>query len=141
MSGRAGEHQQPPDGGNARRVLICGSRTFDDAHLMCEHVMRLPMGTTVIHGGAKGADALADLYAREMRLGVEVYPADWKQYGKRAGYLRNAQMLDEGKPDLVLAFVDKPLSESRGTAMMVALAMKAGVPTAVHIGSNRQVTR
>lgn len=120
------------------RVLICGSRTFDDARLMCEQVMRLPMGATVIHGGAKGADSLADFYAREMRLDVEVYPADWKQYGKRAGYLRNVQMLQEGKPDLVLAFVDKPLSESRGTAMMVGLAMKADVEVAVHSGREAQ---
>ena len=112
------------------RVLICGSRTWRDAFPI-RAVLRqyADVGqTVVINGAAKWADSLADFYARSMSLEVEAYPADWSQYGKRAGYVRNSQMLTEGKPDVVWAFVDKPLAESRGTKMMVDIARKGGVP-------------
>jgi hypothetical protein len=45
--------------------------------------------------------------------------------------VRNQHMLDNGHPDLVAAFVDKPLSESKGTADMVRRAIVAGVPVYV----------
>jgi hypothetical protein len=50
------------------------------------------------------------------------FNADWATHGKMAGWLRNQQMLDEGKPDLVVAF-----SGGRGTADMVRRTKKAGV--------------
>lgn len=56
------------------------------------------------------------------RTSFKEFPADWDKYGKRAGYLRNVQMLDEGKPDLVVAFPG-----GKGTAMMVKLAKERGV--------------
>lgn len=63
-------------------------------------------------------------------MNVEKYPADWEKYGKVAGPIRNQQMLDEGKPDVVYAFTDD-LSNSRGTADMCRRANKAGVPVYV----------
>ena len=81
---------------------------------------------TIIQGGAKGADFLAKVYAHECGIPCEEYPADWKAYGKAAGHLRNQKMLDEGKPDLVVAFPG-----GNGTADMVARARKAGVEVLV----------
>ena len=52
----------------------------------------------------------------------EVYPANWEEFGKRAGLIRNARMLTEGKPERVLAFPG-----GRGTADMVSRAREAGV--------------
>lgn len=46
-----------------------------------------------------------------------------------AGGRRNQLMLDEHKPDLVIAVVDKPLHLSKGTADMVKRAQKARVQT------------
>lgn len=90
---------------------------------------------TVIDGGARGADHIAwEWSTKDSCDGLfthETYPADWERYGKSAGYIRNQQMLDEGKPDLVVAFVDKPLAESKGTKNMVHLARLAGVKTVV----------
>lgn len=97
---------------------------------------------TVITGGAPGADKVAHQWARtpgphpsdiddghgNMLVLTEVYRADWDRYGRRAGYIRNQQMLDEGKPDLVVASYDG-LERSKGTAMMVDIARKAGVET------------
>jgi len=121
------------------RVLACGSRTFEDAQSVW-NVLRgfnLPSEKpfVVIHGAARGADSHAANWAATQPYGrgvkVEAYPADWDKYGKAAGPIRNQQMLDEGKPDLVIAFVDKPLAESRGTAHMVKIARAAGLPVYV----------
>lgn len=92
---------------------------------------------TVIEGGARGADsAAADALcaaetAHPTGATVATYPADWKHHGKGAGPIRNQRMLDEGKPDIVYAFVNKPMAESRGTADMVRRAREAGIPTYV----------
>jgi len=108
------------------RVLVCGGRDYKDARLVFETLQALHRKTpitTVIEGGAYGADS----YAREWadtsidQVIVEEYKADWS-LGKKAGPIRNQRMLDEGKPDLVLAFPG-----GRGTADMVARAKKAGV--------------
>jgi len=123
------------DGGGVR-VLACGSRTFEDQAKVwkaLDDLLNLSLtGVTIIHGAARGADSLAAEWAGSRRCPVEAFPADWKKYGKRAGYVRNRQMLDEGNPDLVLAFVDKPLHESRGTKMMVDIARMAGVMAKVY---------
>lgn len=77
----------------------------------------------IIHGNAFGADRIAKDFAAVEWLEEEPYPADWGTHGKKAGILRNIQMLEEGKPDLVVAFPG-----GRGTAHMVRIAKKAGVP-------------
>lgn len=56
------------------------------------------------------------------------FPADWKQYGKAAGPIRNKQMLDEGQPDLVLCFHDD-IEKSKGTKNMYELAKARGIKT------------
>lgn len=76
----------------------------------------------IIAGGAPGADTVAEEWARENGCLVEVFPADWNTHGKSAGFIRNSQMLKEGKPDLVMAFPG-----GKGTRMMCDLAEKAGV--------------
>ncbi len=69
--------------------------------------------SVVIHGNAPGADSLAGEWARARGVPVEAYPAEWDLYGRAAGHLRNRQMLDEGEPDIVIAFPG-----GRGTADM-----------------------
>jgi hypothetical protein len=110
------------------RILVCGSRHFNDLDQM-EEVMfqNFYPGDILIHGDAKGADRLAERTAQPYVI-VERYPAKWKEYGKRAGPIRNQQMLEEGKPDLVIAFL---APNSKGTKDMVARAEKAGVPVKV----------
>ena len=66
-----------------------------------------------------------------MGVPVEVYPADWTRYGKPAGPIRNRQMLNEGKPDMVIAFHDD-LSVSVGTKDMVDIANAAGLPVRLY---------
>jgi hypothetical protein len=86
----------------------------------------LPSDIIIIAGGARGADECAIEWAVVNWCRFQEFPADWDKYGKAAGMIRNRQMLEEGKPDLVIAFPG-----GRGTAGMVTLARKAGVETIV----------
>lgn len=114
------------------RVLVCGSRTVTDQRAVGIVLNGIAVETdwnlVVIHGAARGADNLADRWASANDVSVLAFAAQWNKYGKRAGFLRNTQMLEEGKPHVVWAFVDKDLSESKGTKMMVDIARKGGVP-------------
>jgi hypothetical protein len=111
------------------RVLVCGGRDFDDVGLMISALDRLhteKFFTVLIHGNARGADRMADAWAwcrGVPREPYEVPQGEWDELGKKAGPLRNQRMLDEGKPDLVVAFPG-----AGGTKDMVRRAVKAGVP-------------
>lgn len=117
------------------RVLICGGRnygvgdtkraleereSFDSLMKVLEVEPDEEPVTCVIHGGAPGVDSLADAWAKRQKIPVEVFPADWDAHGRAAGPLRNQRMLDEGKPDIVVAFPG-----GRGTADMLRRARKS----------------
>ena len=107
------------------RVLVCGGRDFADFAMACRTLDELHAETpisVVIHGAARGADTMAESWARSRGVAYERYPADWDRDGRAAGPIRNRRMLVEGKPDLVVAFPG-----GRGTANMVEQAAKAGV--------------
>lgn len=109
------------------RVLVCGSRHFNDKELM-EDVLKQYAITEIIHGKARGTDSLAGEYGKSVSIPVAEFPALWDKYGKSAGPIRNRQMLVEGEPDLVIAF---RAPNSRGTQNMIDQARKAGVETVV----------
>ena len=112
------------------RILVCGSKHFNNVQVIWDVLDEEPLikngphPTTIIHGCAKGVDTEAGRYAKCCGYAVEEYPADWEKHGKAAGPIRNKQMLDEGKPDLVIAFLAK---DSRGTKNMIDQATKASV--------------
>ena len=107
-----------------RRILICGGRDYADKSRMSEviHALFNPDTDTIMHGGARGADTLAGEIASELGCAAKVYPADWKTHGKAAGAIRNQIMLDDGKPNIVVAFPG-----GKGTADMVKRAKRAGI--------------
>lgn len=106
------------------RLLVCGGRDLvDSPEVYAALASYMLPGTVVIHGGAPGADSIAGEFAKGLGLTVEVYPADWHKHGRAAGPIRNQRMINEAKPDLVLA-----LPGGRGTADMVRRAKKAGIP-------------
>lgn len=109
------------------RVLVCGGRDFDDWGKMLDtfyhfYTENMKKDLTIITGDAKGADWLARAWAKFTKASYEGYPADWKKHGKAAGPIRNKQMLDEGKPELVIAFPG-----GSGTADMVRQAKARGI--------------
>ena len=107
------------------KVLVCGGRDYDEWPKLKEKLDELHETfkfTEVIHGAAQGADRLAGVWSRWNNIKESPYPADWKKDGKRAGYVRNARMLKEGKPELIIAF-----KGGKGTQMMIKLAEDSGV--------------
>lgn len=123
------------------RVIVCGGRTFGRVSfgVPVEYVEGLQVEaraeramanreldkhgiTELAQGGATGADAVARVWAHKNRVPVRTYEADWQAHDKAAGPMRNQRMLDEFKPDAVIAFPG-----GKGTADMVRRAKAAGV--------------
>ena len=108
------------------RVLVCGSRDWTDkAHI--KQVLedyRFNGYISLIHGDCRGADRIGGEIAETWDWPVDKFPADWINKGKAAGFIRNQQMVDEGEPTVVLAFV---LNASRGTKDMCDRAYKHGI--------------
>jgi len=114
------------------KVLVCGGRNYQNATKVREilDLFGKDKILLVIHGGAPGADRLAGQWALRNNVAERVYHADWPKYGRRAGPIRNQQMLDEGSPHLVVAF-----QGGSGTADMIKRADESGVPVLrVHEG-------
>lgn len=109
------------------KVLVCGSRDFSRPTWIAQRLVKLPRGSEVIHGDARGADRTAALFARSFGLKETAYPADWRGKGRRAGIIRNLEMLDQ-KPDLVIAFWD---GRSTGTKHTMDEAQRRGIPLEV----------
>lgn len=114
---------------NDQRWLICGGRNFSDEQ-MFQSVMNDLMAmrgcpSVIIHGGAPGADTLAEKWAERMALGRHRFPAQWDKHGKAAGPIRNQQMIDKGRPHFAVAFPG-----GRGTADMVRRLRDAGIDVA-----------
>ncbi|MCR6673261.1 DUF2493 domain-containing protein [Devosia ginsengisoli] len=108
------------------RVIVCGGRVYGNRRrlhaVLDAAVQRLGLDH-VIAGGAMGADSLAAEWARLRDIPIDVFKAHWGREGKAAGHIRNARMIEQGKPDLVIAFPG-----GRGTANMVGQALAAGIP-------------
>jgi hypothetical protein len=107
------------------KLLVCGGRDFDNyVHLarVLDALHGVKPVARVIHGGARGVDAMAGRWARARGIPCDVYPAEWDKFGKSAGMRRNADMLRNGQPDMVAAFPG-----GKGTRNMVELARKAGL--------------
>jgi hypothetical protein len=79
------------------KCIIAGSRSFDDFEFLKEKTDIFLSKFTcnnklIISGTAKGADKLGEKYSHEKNLKLIKMPADWEEHGKKAGYLRNAEM-------------------------------------------------
>ena len=111
---------------NVFRVIICGSRNFNNYELLkekCDYFLSRKINdgskVVIVSGCARGADQLGEKYASERGLAVLKFPANWDKYGKRAGYLRNKNMAEVA--NACIAFLD-PNSENIGTKMMIRIA-------------------
>jgi len=113
------------------RILITGSRDWDDLELIEEVLSSyaffyLGQDVTLVSGACPtGADRMCEVFAGSEGWTIERHPADWEKYGKRAGFVRNAEMVERGA-DVCLAFIK---NNSKGASMTLNLACKAGITT------------
>lgn len=108
------------------KAIVCGGRNQADEDRVWRGLTYFtetfgPLAS-IAHGGATGVDTFAGEWAKRSGVRVSVYPARWRAEGKAAGPRRNQRMLDEFKPDVVIAFAG-----GRGTADMVRRAEAEGV--------------
>ena len=109
------------------KVIIAGGRDFNDYLLLLQAVVKANFDVTeVVSGGAKGADSLGELFARDMDLSLKRFPADWDKHGRAAGPIRNGEMA--GYADALIAMWD---GVSTGTANMIKQAKDRGLK--VHV--------
>jgi len=89
------------------RILITGGRDFTDTEFIDSVLDKVYYDYLeeihLILGGASGVDTLAQCWATNKKVDHEVIYAEWKKYGKRAGYLRNMEMVHKN-PDLAIIF-------------------------------------
>jgi len=107
------------------KLAIVGTRTFCDYGKMEDTLEEYKDRITeIISGGAQGADRLAEIYAKDYEIPIRIFKADWKTYGKRAGPMRNKQIVDAA--DEVITFWD---GKSSGTKSTIDFAQEKGIPT------------
>ena len=119
------------------RIIIAGSRTFQDFHLLetklKEYMEQKQLSLAeieIISGTANGADRLGERFADKYGIPCSQFPANWDKYGKSAGYIRNNEMAKYAaeKTGVLFAFWD---GTSKGTKHMIDLAKKQGLD--VHV--------
>ena len=118
-------------------IIIAGSRDFTNYNVVKKSLKNFLLSKqtskkpTIICGMARGADMLGYRLAKEYKLPLKEFPADWNSFGKKAGYIRNEQMAKyayEHGNGVLLAFWD---GKSKGTKWMIELAKQYNIE--VHI--------
>jgi uncharacterized phage-like protein YoqJ len=111
------------------KLLIAGSRSISNYFLVMgavDQCVDLSEVEEIVHGGAAGVDSMAIEVAGELGVTGKVFPADWEQFGKAAGHIRNREMAEYA--DVLVAVWD---GESPGTRNMIKHMQKMGKPTYV----------
>jgi hypothetical protein len=108
------------------RILVTGSRDWEDHEFIWHVLNELVVTDPVLVSGhcPTGADLTCEGVALDFGWKVEAHPADWNKHGKRAGFVRNAEMVALGA-DVCLAFIK---DDSKGATMTANLAERAGIP-------------
>ena|ERR1700722_254124 len=120
-------------------LIIAGSRDFDDYERLSRDTFRYIKtlrkdGIAVLSGCAMGADVLGGRFALEHGHELKLFPADWKKYGKGAGFIRNQQMVDAA--DAAIFFWD---GVSRGTSDCISRCKKKGIGFEIQLFGNKHI--
>ena len=107
------------------KAIVCGGRGFKNAGYLNRQLSTFHAHTPIgllIEGGAPGADELARNWAKTNNVPFKTYNADWENFGRAAGPIRNKQMITENSPEYCISFPG-----GKGTANMIKQAESAGV--------------
>ena len=106
---------------NKVRLAVIGSRDFPSRYLVERLIYEIPKDIVLVSGGARGVDTWVEVAAKHHNRQIDIYPANWSQHGKNAGFVRNNQIIRNS--DLVLAFWS---DKSKGTKHSIQLAKYLG---------------
>ena len=110
-------------------VAIVGGRDFDDYEQFKSSINGEKIKfNSIISGGARGVDTMAEKYAKEIGVPVKIYLPDWTKHGKAAGPIRNRQIIESA--DCVIAFWDEKSPDTRSS---IAIAEELKKPTSLFI--------
>ena len=105
------------------KIAIVGGRDFNDYDLLKTEVMNYIVDKahfeTLVSGGAKGADALAERLAAEFCIPIQLYKPDYKRFGRAATLVRNTEIVEHS--DVIFAFWN---GSSKGTLDSINKAKK-----------------
>lgn len=116
------------------KVIICGSRNIKDKYIVCMAIKRSGFNITeVVEGECYGVDLIAREWAEHFDIKFTPFPANWKEFGKRAGHIRNAEMIDYIKPFKDRGVIAVWDGKSPGTQDTINLAKKYEIPCYVMV--------
>lgn len=139
------------------KILVCGSRDWNDVKAIEKALSEFPRDSVVIHGdngydlsgnalwgkaddlAVKGADKLAGAIAAKLGMSVKRYTPDWKKSGRGAGPIRNREQIKEN-PDVLVVFHSN-IAKGVGTKDMVKVALAAGVKQFVLVSSAESIQK
>ena len=106
------------------KVVVAGSRVISELYYVQFAIKsaNIYIGE-LVSGGANGIDKLGEQWARENNINIKLFPADWDQYGKSAGPMRNAEMADYCDAAIILWD-----GKSKGTFNMIENIKKRKKP-------------
>ena len=116
------------------KIIIAGGRDFTtEEHYellkeVCSKTLSKCTNIEIVSGGAQGADALGERFAKEFNYDIKLFPANWKEHGRAAGPIRNREMAEYA--NALIAFWD---NKSRGTKNMIEEAKKRDLQVKVQI--------
>lgn len=111
------------------RTIIAGSRTITSYQTVCECIKDSGFTITeVVSGAARGVDKLGEMWAKENKVAIKQFPADWDKFGRKAGHIRNEEMAQYAT--CLIAIWD---GESPGTGSMIHYAIKYGLKMSVFV--------
>ena len=108
------------------KIAVVGSREWKNTQRVWDFINGLDAETIIVSGGARGVDAEAVNAAKTKGLGVIEFLADWRTFGKSAGYQRNYDIVNAA--DMLVAFWN---GRSRGTKHSIDLARAKGIEVKV----------
>lgn len=103
------------------KVAVIGSRNFSNYNLL-KAILDEIFITQIVSGGAKGADTLAERYAKENKIPTKIFLPDWNKHGVSAGFIRNTDIINDA--DYVVAFWDNKSNGTRDSINKAKIANK-----------------
>lgn len=107
------------------KACVTGGRDFEDepfVHKVLTAAWRKFRFKELVHGSASGVDTFADNWCKKNGVKAIPYPADWDEHDLAAGRIRNAEMWNQERFELLIAFPG-----NRGTSHMTNLCRTVGI--------------